>query len=126
MDCFVASLLAMTKLGRGHSAQVAFASDQASIDGCDRRRFRIEAEFLLDALPRPHAHRACRCDIAHQGFERSGQCICISGWNENTGDAILDYELNHLKWIWWTYWECAKCGRKHKDCDCGSKWLMYL
>ncbi len=40
--------------------------------------------------------------------------------------ALIVLELNHLKWIWWTYWECAKCGRKHKDCDCGSKWVMYL
>jgi hypothetical protein len=37
--------------------------------------------------------------------------------------ALIVLELNHLKWIWWTYWECAKCGRKHKDCDCGSKWV---
>jgi hypothetical protein len=26
----------------------------------------------------------------------------------------------------WTYWECAKCGHKHKDCGCGPKWFMYL
>jgi hypothetical protein len=39
--------------------------------------------------------------------------------------ALIVLELNHLKWIWWTYWECAKCGRKHKDCDCGSKWVMF-
>jgi hypothetical protein len=40
--------------------------------------------------------------------------------------ALIVLELNHLKWIWWTYWECAKCGRKHKDCSCSSKWVMYL
>jgi hypothetical protein len=40
--------------------------------------------------------------------------------------ALIILELNHLKWIWWTYWECAKCGRKHKDCSCSSKWVMFL
>ena len=40
--------------------------------------------------------------------------------------ALIILELNHLKWIWWTYWECAKCGRKHKDCGCSSKWIMFL
>jgi hypothetical protein len=40
--------------------------------------------------------------------------------------ALIIVELNHLKWIWWTYWECAKCGHKHKDCGCGSKWVMFL
>jgi hypothetical protein len=40
--------------------------------------------------------------------------------------ALIILELNHLKWIWWTYWECAKCGRKHKDCACSSKWIMFL
>ena len=24
--------------------------------------------------------------------------------------ALIILELNHLKWIWWTYWEYAKCG----------------
>jgi hypothetical protein len=40
--------------------------------------------------------------------------------------VLIVLELNHLKWIWWTYWECSKCGRKHKDCGCGPKWIMYL
>jgi hypothetical protein len=35
--------------------------------------------------------------------------------------ALIVLELNHLKWIWWTYWERAKCGRKQKDCDCGLR-----
>jgi hypothetical protein len=39
--------------------------------------------------------------------------------------ALIVLEINHLKWIWWT-WECAKCGRKHKDCGCSSKWIMFL
>jgi hypothetical protein len=35
-------------------------------------------------------------------------------------------EINHLKWIWWEHWDCGKCGGKHKDCGCSSKWIMYL
>ena len=26
--------------------------------------------------------------------------------------TMIVLELNHLKWIWWTYWECAKCGAR--------------
>ena len=40
--------------------------------------------------------------------------------------CLLVLEINHLKWIWWTYWDCSRCGVKHKDCGCGRKWLMYL
>ena len=40
--------------------------------------------------------------------------------------ALIVLEVNHLKWILWTYWSCAKCGRKHKDCGCSSKWVMFL
>ena len=40
--------------------------------------------------------------------------------------ALIMLEVNHLKWIVWTYWACGKCGRKHKDCGCGSKWFMLL
>jgi hypothetical protein len=40
--------------------------------------------------------------------------------------ALIVLESIHLKWIWWTYWECTKGGRKHKDSGCGSKWIMFL
>jgi hypothetical protein len=40
--------------------------------------------------------------------------------------GLLLLELNHLKWIWWEYWDCRKCGRKNRNCGCSSKWLMYL
>jgi hypothetical protein len=40
--------------------------------------------------------------------------------------ALIAVELNHLKWIWWNFWQCSKCTRAHKDCGCSSKWLMYL
>ena len=40
--------------------------------------------------------------------------------------ALFLLEVNHLKWIWWEYWDCRKCCTKHKDCGCSSKWFMYL
>jgi hypothetical protein len=41
--------------------------------------------------------------------------------------GLIALEVNHLKWIWWTYWDCRRCGRKHKDCGaCGRAWLMFL
>ncbi len=42
--------------------------------------------------------------------------------------ALFVLELNHLKWIWWEYWDCRQCTAKHKDCACGatSRWFMYL
>jgi hypothetical protein len=40
--------------------------------------------------------------------------------------TMIVLELNHLKWIWWTQWEC-RCGVKHEHCACGErKWIMYL
>ena len=42
--------------------------------------------------------------------------------------ALLVLEINHFKWIWWTYWDCGGCRRKNKDCACGRsrKWLLLL
>jgi hypothetical protein len=40
--------------------------------------------------------------------------------------ALLLLELNHLRWIWWEYWDCRKCGQKHHVCACATKWIMYL
>ena len=41
--------------------------------------------------------------------------------------TMIVLELNHLKWIWWTQWDCRACGAKHEHCACGdSKWIMYL
>jgi hypothetical protein len=40
---------------------------------------------------------------------------------------LIALEINHLKWIWWTYWECKTCGETNKQCGCGRrKWIMYL
>ncbi len=42
--------------------------------------------------------------------------------------ALTLLEIQHLKWIWWEYWDCRKCTVKHKDCACGATpvWIMYL
>ena len=42
--------------------------------------------------------------------------------------ALFVLEVNHLKWIWWEYWDCRKCSTKHKDCGCGAtaRWIMFL
>ena len=42
--------------------------------------------------------------------------------------ALFVLEVNHLKWIWWEYWDCRHCSTKHKDCACGAtaRWLMFL
>jgi hypothetical protein len=41
--------------------------------------------------------------------------------------ALLVLELNHLRWIWWEYWDCRRCGDKNRACGCGkTKWVMYL
>jgi hypothetical protein len=42
--------------------------------------------------------------------------------------ALLILEVNHLKWIWWEFWQCRNCSVAHKDCACGSTshWVMYL
>jgi len=26
--------------------------------------------------------------------------------------VLFILEINHFKWIWWTYWDCRRCGRK--------------
>jgi hypothetical protein len=42
--------------------------------------------------------------------------------------ALTILEIQHLKWIWWEYWDCRGCAAKHKDCACGATplWVMYL
>jgi cbb3-type cytochrome oxidase subunit 3 len=40
--------------------------------------------------------------------------------------VLIVLEIFHLKWIWWTYWDCKKGQRKHKDCGSSSKWIMLL
>jgi len=42
--------------------------------------------------------------------------------------ALFVLEVNHLKWIWWEYWNCRHCSTKHKDCGCGAtaRWMMFL
>ena len=42
--------------------------------------------------------------------------------------ALFVLEVNHLKWIWWEYWDCRRCSTKHKDSGCGAtaRWIMFL
>lgn len=41
--------------------------------------------------------------------------------------SLIALELIHLRWIWWTQWQCKRCGVPNKDCACGHrKWMMYL
>ena len=42
--------------------------------------------------------------------------------------ALLILEVQHLKWIWWEFWDCRSCSVKHKDCACGAtrSWVMFL
>lgn len=40
--------------------------------------------------------------------------------------AMIALEITHLKWIWWTYWDCRRCGVKHRECGHGAKWLFLL
>jgi hypothetical protein len=35
---------------------------------------------------------------------------------------LIVVEINHLKWIWWTQWECRTCKAKNRDCPCTDKW----
>ena len=41
--------------------------------------------------------------------------------------CLIALELQHLRWIWWEYWDCRGCKVKNKDCGCGKrKWQLYL
>jgi hypothetical protein len=41
--------------------------------------------------------------------------------------VLFVLEINHFKWIWWTYWDCRRCGLKNHECRaCGRSWLMLL
>ncbi len=41
---------------------------------------------------------------------------------------MIVLELNHLKWIWWSYWNCSRCEVTNKDCFCGRsrKFMLFL
>jgi hypothetical protein len=40
--------------------------------------------------------------------------------------VLILVEVNHLKWIWWTQWQCRTCGAKNRDCPCSDKWKWML
>jgi hypothetical protein len=41
---------------------------------------------------------------------------------------LIALEANHLKWIWWEYWDCRRCGLRNKRCSCGRSktWMLWL
>ena len=40
--------------------------------------------------------------------------------------ALAALEVQHLKWIIWTYWECKRHGVKHHECGCIKRWLLLI
>ena len=67
---------------------------------------------------RPIAARGATCDPARVSRPEILLWIVV----------LLVLEVNHLKWIWWEFWDCRRCLVKHKDCSCGATraWVMYL
>ncbi len=41
--------------------------------------------------------------------------------------SMIFLEVQHLRWIWWEYWDCRTCGTKNKHCACGRfKWQIWI
>jgi hypothetical protein len=41
--------------------------------------------------------------------------------------SMIILEIQHLRWIWWEYWDCRTCGTKNKDCACERfRWQLWL
>ncbi len=40
--------------------------------------------------------------------------------------TLIALEVQHLKWIVWTYWDCRRHGVKHHECGCIRRWLLLL
>jgi hypothetical protein len=41
--------------------------------------------------------------------------------------SMIFLEIQHLRWIWWEYWDCRTCGAKNKHCGCRRfKWQLWL
>jgi hypothetical protein len=41
--------------------------------------------------------------------------------------SMIVLEIQHLRWIWWEYWDCKACGTKNKDCACKRfRWQLWL
>jgi hypothetical protein len=33
--------------------------------------------------------------------------------------CLIALEVAHLKWIWWQFWSCSRCGARNHHCACG-------
>ena len=41
--------------------------------------------------------------------------------------SMIVLEIQHLRWIWWEYWDCRTCSVKNKHCACTRfKWQIWL
>ena len=41
--------------------------------------------------------------------------------------TMIVLEIQHLRWIWWEYWNCKMCGTKNKHCACDRfRWQLWL
>jgi hypothetical protein len=38
--------------------------------------------------------------------------------------ALIALEIQHLKWIIWTHWDCRRHEVKHHECGCLRRWLL--
>ena len=41
--------------------------------------------------------------------------------------SMIMLEIQHLRWIWWEYWDCRTCNVKNKHCSCERfKWQIWV
>jgi hypothetical protein len=41
--------------------------------------------------------------------------------------CMIVLEMQHLRWIWWEYWDCRDCGAKNKHCGCKKfRWQLWV
>ena len=41
--------------------------------------------------------------------------------------SMIVLEMQHLRWIWWEYWDCRTCGVKNKHCACDRfRWQLWV
>ena len=41
--------------------------------------------------------------------------------------CMIVLEMQHLRWIWWEYWDCRSCGVKNKHCGCEKfRWQLWV
>jgi hypothetical protein len=41
--------------------------------------------------------------------------------------TMIVLEMQHLRWIWWEYWDCRACTVKNKNCRCDKfRWQLWV